>query len=252
MSDEPGKQMGMSFGDLENGLAPLTPEQEKEIQALRNEEMKEAQGLPITHPRIKILHGGAGLFQYENSEETTKKFNALLVLVDPSRVYWAEAMGSGDGKKQPDCYSRDLLIPDPQIKEPQSSKCTGCPHNEWGSEVKDDGSQGRGKACKEIRRLFFIPEGHLTPHWMSIPPSSLRPLSKFMTMIRDRGFKKPQEVVVRFSLINKDDGGGNAYSELALDVGEKVSDRALYMISTFKKEIEGVLTIAAPVTKEQV
>ncbi len=250
MSDKP---MGMTFGEMGNEMAPLSEDQQRALEDLRNEGMgQETQGLPITYPRVKMLHGGAALFQFENTEETMKEFRALLIHVEPSRVYWKEAMGTGDGKKMPDCFSRDLMAPESQIKEPQSTKCTGCPHNEWGSEVKDDGTSGRGKACKEIRRLFFIPEGHFTPHWMSVPPSSLRELSKFMTTVRDKGFKKPQEVFAHFKVNGRENPEGVAYSELALGVGEKLPDQLLFMVADYKKKVEDMLTTAAPVTKEQV
>jgi hypothetical protein len=57
----------------------------------------------------------------------------------------------------PMCYAigRDEseLAPHEESEEPQSAKCEGCPNNEWGSDTEG----GRGKACKNTRRIAIIP-----------------------------------------------------------------------------------------------
>lgn len=57
----------------------------------------------------------------------------------------------------PMCYAigRDEseMTPHEESEEPQSAKCEGCPNNEWGS----DPEGGRGKACKNTRRIAIIP-----------------------------------------------------------------------------------------------
>jgi hypothetical protein len=62
-------------------------------------------------------------------------------------------------KQSPICYayaeagSEDgEWTPHKEAREKQSEKCSGCPHNEWGSAAK-----GRGKACRESVRLALIP-----------------------------------------------------------------------------------------------
>jgi hypothetical protein len=43
--------------------------------------------------------------------------------------------------------------------KPQNEECLGCPHAEWGSD--ENSPSGRGKACKETRRLGVIPASAL-------------------------------------------------------------------------------------------
>jgi hypothetical protein len=56
----------------------------------------------------------------------------------------------------PICYALsetdDDLKPHPDSAEPQSTTCEVCPNNVWGS----DPGGGKGKACKNVRRLAII------------------------------------------------------------------------------------------------
>jgi hypothetical protein len=61
-----------------------------------------------------------------------------------------------DNPQSPDCYAiADLeedLKPHKDSGAPQSPTCAECPKNAWGS----DPGGGRGKACKNVRRLAMI------------------------------------------------------------------------------------------------
>ena len=56
----------------------------------------------------------------------------------------------------PHCYAigetEDDLKPHPNALAPQNDTCAGCPKNEW----KSDPNGGKGKACKNVRRLAMI------------------------------------------------------------------------------------------------
>lgn len=62
-----------------------------------------------------------------------------------------------DSPASPVCFAfgredKDMAPHEKSLK-PQNETCKGCPHNEWGSADK-----GRGKACKNVRRLALVPE----------------------------------------------------------------------------------------------
>jgi hypothetical protein len=61
-----------------------------------------------------------------------------------------------NNQQPPVCYAfgetDDDLRPHPESAEIQNEKCEGCPRNEWGS----DRDGGKGKACKNVRRLAMI------------------------------------------------------------------------------------------------
>jgi hypothetical protein len=50
------------------------------------------------------------------------------------------------------------MKPNASSPAPQHATCEGCPKNEWGSSL----SGGKGKACRETRRLLLIPADALT------------------------------------------------------------------------------------------
>lgn len=71
----------------------------------------------------------------------------------------------------PICYAfgetDDALAPHPDSTAPQHPQCEGCPKNEWGS----DPGGGKGKACKNVRRLALMSAADLTPE--AIPKAEI-------------------------------------------------------------------------------
>lgn len=69
-----------------------------------------------------------------------------------------------EGKFDPDeisgpvcfAFGRDekTMAPHKDVLKPQATTCAVCPHNEWGT-----ADTGRGKACRNTRRLALIPAG---------------------------------------------------------------------------------------------
>ena len=66
-----------------------------------------------------------------------------------------------DNPAPPTCYAfgrdEDEMSPHPNVKEPQASKCSECEWNKFGS-----AHTGKGKACKNTRRLAVIPADSAT------------------------------------------------------------------------------------------
>lgn len=66
-----------------------------------------------------------------------------------------------DEKAPPICFAlsddgKDMA-PHEKSTDPQSETCKGCKWNEFKTALKQDGSQGKGKACKNTRRMILIP-----------------------------------------------------------------------------------------------
>lgn len=146
--------------------------------------------------RVKIAPGGIG--QFLMGDETAKKFTAVVALSQKIRGYWPSA-GTG---APPVCSSPNGRIgffadapSDKQIEDamgarvahpgvvlvtqqdaefPDHFDCAVCPMNQWGSEHQRKGTGGKGKACKEMRRLLLLIDGWTLPALMSLPPTSIR------------------------------------------------------------------------------
>jgi len=90
--------------------------------------------------------------------------NQVAVIVVASAIEKAYYEGRYDpnNPEPPVCYALtqtdpDDLAPDPEkVADLQNDVCETCPHNQWGS-----ADTGRGKACKDVRRLILMPAGNI-------------------------------------------------------------------------------------------
>jgi len=75
------------------------------------------------------------------------------VAKDPSRTYYARGYKEGT-KVSPNCWSTDSKTPDPEVKNPISAKCEGCPMS-----IKGSGQGGNGAACRlQWRTAVALPD----------------------------------------------------------------------------------------------
>jgi hypothetical protein len=83
-------------------------------------------------------------------------------------------------------------------------KCHGCPQLEWGSDPSSP--SGRGKMCKETRRLALLPEDALddlakaTPAMLRIPVTSVVNWSSYVHTLAATAKRPPWTVVTKISV----------------------------------------------------
>jgi hypothetical protein len=103
-----------------------------------------------------------------------------------SKVFYAKGYDKDSEGAKPDCYSNDGTAPATDAKNPQSTKCATCAHNQWGSRISDSGSS-KGKACSDSRRLAVAAAGQINdPMLLRVPPASIRALSEYVGMLDKR------------------------------------------------------------------
>jgi hypothetical protein len=97
--------------------------------------------------------------------------------------------------RSPVCYAihrpGEEMIPHPDSEDIQNATCDGCPRDEWGSDLQG----GRGKACKNSRRVHVIaaseldkgPEGIAKAQVVTLipPATSIDNFQKLMMQIND-------------------------------------------------------------------
>ena len=87
------------------------------------------------------------------------------------------------------------MKPSGKASKPQGANCKDCKQNEWGS------GSGKGKACKNTRRLLVVPANanENTPCWtITVSPTGLKHFDKYINMMADMG-KHPLEVLTDIS-----------------------------------------------------
>lgn len=128
----------------------------------------------IPFERVKIPSGGSITFELpgENDEETESATELVGVILDhnPVNAYWVEKFAGGN--ERPDCSSYDgKQGVDRRTGEVKS--CESCPYNQFGSD-------GDGKACKNIHRLFILRENNPVPLILSLPPTSIKSMRDYV------------------------------------------------------------------------
>lgn len=114
------------------------------------------QAAAAERPSLSKISLKSGVMSYGGQ---AVKNNALdcIVLVATYRNTFYKGRFDPNNIKNPNCFALsetdDGMVPDPVVTDPVSASCDGCPNREWGSDLNG----GRGKACKESRRLVLLP-----------------------------------------------------------------------------------------------
>lgn len=152
-----------------------------DIEALLRQELEQdAAGFRVVPVRVGVEHR-LKVFSYPDG--TTKpELRGVILKSQIARGYWRR------GDRKPVCTSRDGITgTDAGGNE---HECARCGRNRWGTAVKlnemGQPVQGKGKACKEMRRLLFLEDGADLPVLLNVPPSSLQAFDAFCTLLRTR------------------------------------------------------------------
>lgn len=111
-------------------------------------------------PAISKISLKGGVMSYGGTPMPGNKVECVIVAAAFRNSYYA---GRYDANNivNPNCFSLSQsdegMAPHENVSEPEAEVCKGCPRDEWGS----DPNGGRGKACKQGRRLVIIPANAL-------------------------------------------------------------------------------------------
>lgn len=189
-----------------SNLLPIVPSAEN-LAAIR-EELSDMDRVP--YGRIKIAAGGVNIFQvFEPGEEEAapaQTVEGVIMLSHKSNGLWSKPFGSGDSK-MPDCSSVDGVY-GTVTETGECVECASCPYNAFGSAK---GGEGRGKACKNMRRLYIMRRGDIFPMVLTLPPTALSAYDSYRTKVM-LGRKKMANVMTRISLKSAANKDGASYS----------------------------------------
>lgn len=97
--------------------------------------------------------------KYDDAPVQGNRVAAIVVNSVIEQLYYAEEYDP-DRKTSPDCYAfshdPDELAPRDDVPNKQAETCAECPHFKWGT-----GKNGKGKACREHRKLAIVAAGVL-------------------------------------------------------------------------------------------
>jgi hypothetical protein len=179
-------------------------------------------------PQVGVMPAGAGLFEFEDTHETTRDFEGVILGSHARNVLWDKAFGQNtvraDGKKEgPACQSRNGKqgIPREGFAHAALQRagtatvaatgmevidCATCPYNQWGSVgtvrgrpgTKQDGTPGKGKDVTNQRSVYVMLAGRFAPVEVTLPPTSLKAYDEYVSTLSNQGIPV-QAVVTKFT-----------------------------------------------------
>ena len=157
---------------------------------------------PMDLDRVGVPAGGGVSWCIPTlaGDETTQEIVGVIVGVQNCRAYWSgDFAGGGD---PPDCVSEDNVT---GVGEP-GGVCKTCPNAQFGSD-----SRGKGQSCKQIKRIFLLRPASMLPLVITLPPTSIRPATRYLLRLAGAGLKY-QAAVTRITLEKTQNSEGIKYS----------------------------------------
>jgi hypothetical protein len=171
-------------------------------------------GMTIQFDRVKIPSGGGLAFELPGGE-VAKELVGVILDHYPVNAYWSNKYSGSNNP--PDCSALD----GEHGEGNPGGLCSKCPLNQWGSAVDEAGNPGRGKACKNIRRVYILREGETFPILLALPPTSLGAFTDYMKRLVSRKPTPFYGCVTKVTLEKDKNAGGIVYSKA---VFSKVAD----------------------------
>lgn len=114
----------------------------------------------VEKPSSSNIGVKAGVLTYNGNPVAGNKLECIIVASTHANLYYDKKFDSNN-PSNPVCYAycndpeEEDPAPHPKSSKPQAERCADCWANKWGS----DPEGGRGKACKNSRRLAILPAG---------------------------------------------------------------------------------------------
>lgn len=162
-----------------------------------------------------------------DGDKAEKTFKCVILMARDARGYWKGSIDDTGGGSPPDCHSENGA---PGVGDP-GGDCGTCALNQYGS-----ASKGAGKACKEVRQLFILREGSdsVLPEVFSVPPTSLKVLRKYGSMLGGRGVPF-SGVITEVGIQAAKSSGGQAYCQATFKPVRKLSPEEFGKVQQFSK-----------------
>ncbi len=167
---------------------------------------------------IKIPSGGGTAYEVQGEDDDTdpmKTITGVVVFTHRLSGYWPNAYGSSNNPedKLPTCASMDgkTGIVQKGGNTGEVITCETCPWNQYGTARDQQGNQARGKACKNMRRLYILMDGDPNLYLLTVPPTSIRDVNNQLAKIAPYADK-----VITLSLEKATNAGGTPYSKVVI------------------------------------
>jgi len=206
----------------------VVPVMDNNIAQAMGEEME---GLPMTFTRVKIPTGGGLAFEIPGDDadnpEMAKEIIGVIVDHHPINAYWADKYSGGNNP--PDCSSMDGKI---GVGTP-GGNCKTCPYNQFGSD-------GAGKACKNMHRIYILRSGEAFPLLLTLPPTSIKNFGDYvLKRVISKGYRT-YEVITKITLKRAQNSTGISYSQAQFSLVAPLGTEEKEFMRRYSENIKAV------------
>jgi hypothetical protein len=152
----------------------------------------------------------------------------VIIAMHNTRSYWSAGLDQGGGEAPPDCTSNDGITGTGNPGGP----CHECKFSKWGSDLNQDGTPGKGQACKLQLHVYLMPSNQerRLPTLVIFPPTSLRSSRSFMANLIDTGMDLHSTEVV---LTLKQYPNPFKHSRIQLALGERLTPNQIEAVKSY-------------------
>lgn len=191
---------------------------------------EQMEGIEPRLPQIGIAHS-AQMFVMPD-EVKVEEFIGIILDHNRANAWWEVSFDQSGGGTPPSCWSLNGTQPDPSAQNSQCETCAACPYNQFGSE-----ENGRGKACKNMKRVHILLEGSSLPHRLTLPPSNLKAFDRYVTYLSGQRLRLPV-ILTRFRLVRTQNQDRIDYSEIDLDYVRDDTGNPIILANTKDQALE--------------
>lgn len=193
----------------------------------------ELQGLSFEFDRVHIPSGGGLAFEVPGDDpshpDVVKEIVGVIVDHHACNAYWEDKFSGGNAA--PDCASLDGIVG----SGVPGGACVECEMNQWGS----DPTGGKGKACKNMRRVYVLRSRDTFPLLLTLPPTSIKNFATFLKRVLMKGLSS-REVVARITLAKATNAAGINYSVAQFAVESLVPENGCAALAVFAENIKAI------------
>lgn len=185
---------------------------------------------------LPFISTKGGRLTFNGGEVPDGRMNVVVLDHILENHFYADAYDANN-PASPVCFAfshgDEELVPHEKSSEPQSEQCKGCPMNEFGS-----AERGRGKACKNIRRLAIITEDEMedpenaTVAYLKVSVTSVKAWAGYVQQLANVMRIPPFAAVTEISIVPD----AKSQFKLQFKLVEQISDKAIIKELIAKRE----------------
>ena len=115
--------------------------------------------------------------------------------------------------------------------------CENCPYNQYNTAVNQAGQQTKGKACKNMRRIYFMMDSDPNIYLLTVPPTSLKDVNKQLKKILSGGTPYTG-LVVNFKLEKAKNANNIEYSKAVIEKAGMLPPMAAATAKELRRQIK--------------